>query len=169
MCDRPTQRSTARERSSGVTETLAPSIEEMAPEDLPQVLAIELASYPRPWQEEAFLGELRNSFAMSLVARARPAGPVLGYAIGWLAADELQINNIAVETSQRRRGVARQLLTELMTRGRCEGARQAWLEVRRSNRAAMELYRSLGFTLRGVRPGYYSDNGEDALMLARAL
>jgi ribosomal-protein-alanine N-acetyltransferase len=144
------------------------AIEPMTIDDLPGVLGIEQTSFQTPWTEAAFRHEIEeNPFAWNLVARA---GHLLaGFACAYVVADELMINDLAVETSYRRNGVGRSLLTELIDGGRNRGCRRATLEVRPSNSAARALYESLGFTLVGRRRGYYADSGEDALLLAREL
>jgi ribosomal-protein-alanine N-acetyltransferase len=79
-------------------------------------------------------------------------------------ADEMHLLNLAVHPAHRRRGIARFLLTTALVRARSQGAAVVWLEVRPSNRAALALYHSFGFEEVGIRPGYYTDNGEDALI-----
>ena len=82
-----------------------------------------------------------------------------------LVHDELHVLNVAVASEERRRGVARALLEEMTERGRLGGAVLATLEVRRSNRPAIRLYESLGYRQVGVRPNYYVDEGEDAIVM----
>jgi ribosomal-protein-alanine N-acetyltransferase len=99
---------------------------------------------------------------------AEPAAPV-GFLIAWHVADELHILNIATVPSMRRRGVARTLMDAALRYVAVEQIRIVILEVRRSNRAAIKLYRGLGFTALGVRPGYYVDNDEDAIEMILTL
>jgi ribosomal-protein-alanine N-acetyltransferase len=89
--------------------------------------------------------------------------------LAWDAADEVHLLDVAVEVVARRRGVGRRLLATVIEHGRARGARVVLLEVRRSNAPAIALYRTLGFEELGVRKGYYSDNGEDALEFQLAL
>jgi len=89
-----------------------------------------------------------------------------GYVIYWILADEMHLLNLAVHPDQRRRGIARSLLTGALDKARTQGAAVVWLEVRPSNAAALSLYHSFGFKEIGIRPGYYTDNGEDALIYA---
>ena len=91
---------------------------------------------------------------------------VWGYAIFWAAAQEMHIMNLAVHPRRRGQGIARRLLTEALVRARALGTGAAWLEVRPSNSAARALYESLGFEEMGMRPRYYQDNQEDAIILA---
>jgi ribosomal-protein-alanine N-acetyltransferase len=82
---------------------------------------------------------------------------------------ELHILNIATAVEERRRGVARALMQETAARGRKAGAVLATLEVRRSNGGAIALYRSLGYRHVGIRPNYYADEGEDAIVMVADL
>lgn len=99
---------------------------------------------------------------------AEPSEPV-GFLIAWHVADELHVLNIATLPSMRRRGVARTLMESALRYVAAEQIRIVILEVRRSNRAAIKLYRGLGFTALGVRAGYYADNNEDAIEMILTL
>jgi ribosomal-protein-alanine N-acetyltransferase len=85
----------------------------------------------------------------------------------WLVSDELHINNLAVHPRWRQRGIARELLTTALRRGRDAGARSAFLEVRASNAAAQGLYRQFAFESIGVRSRYYTHPVEDAVIMRR--
>ncbi len=98
-----------------------------------------------------------------------PADLVAGYLILWLAADEAQVQNLAVHPAFRQRGVGRQLLVAGLREAHRRGATFATLEVRPSNLAARCLYDSLGFAEQGRRPGYYQAEGEDAILMAADL
>lgn len=139
--------------------------------DLPRVMEIEREAFAHPWSEELVRRELSNDLSTVLIA-AVPAGEgeaVFGFLISWLVYDELHVLNVAVASEARRRGVARALLDEVESRARAGGARVATLEVRRSNRAAQTLYRSLGYRQVGTRPRYYAEEGEDALVMDKVL
>ncbi len=146
-------------------------IEPMRREDLPEVMAIEVASFSVPWTEEMFGNELAaETPAGALVARALGAGAparVVGYICVWLISDELHINNLAVHPRWRKRGVARELLRAALQHGRRGGARAAFLEVRASNLPAQRLYRKFRFEPVGVRPRYYTHPIEDAVVMCR--
>jgi ribosomal-protein-alanine N-acetyltransferase len=143
-------------------------IEPMEVGDVEEVLAIEQASFPMPWSRLAFLSELlENERAVYLVAREE--GKVIGYAGLWRILDEGHLTNLAVRPDVRRKGVGRQLLETLCTLAAARGLRRLTLEVRVSNAAAQRLYESFGFLAAGVRPGYYQDNHEDALIMWREL
>ena len=79
--------------------------------------------------------------------------------------DEAHITTFAVDPRWRRRGVGERLLLALLDLSLARGAREATLEVRLSNMPARQLYEKYGFRPVGIRPRYYSDNGEDALIM----
>jgi ribosomal-protein-alanine N-acetyltransferase len=143
-------------------------IEPMRTEDLPQVLAIEVASFSQPWTPEMFESDLaRTDLAALLVARAAagPSTPVAGYICTYRLTDELHVNNLAVHPRWRRQGVASALLQAALELGRRDRARRAILEVRISNLGAQALYRAFGFEEAGVRRRYYAQPAEDALVM----
>ena len=146
-------------------------IEPMRREDLPEVLAIEVASFALPWTEEMFENELaRGDLSQALIARASDAGtppPIVGYICVWVVGEELHINNVAVAPRWRRRRIAGSLLEAALERGRARGARCALLEVRASNLGAQALYRRYGFEPAGVRKRYYDHPIEDAVVMRR--
>ncbi|HQR28988.1 MAG TPA: ribosomal protein S18-alanine N-acetyltransferase [Anaeromyxobacteraceae bacterium] len=137
--------------------------------DLPRVMEIERAAFSHPWSEELVRRELGHDFSTVLLATAGEGGPILGFAIVWLVHDELHVLNVATAPEARRLGVARAVLGKLEGQGRAQGARVSMLEVRRSNAPAIALYRSLGYREVGVRPRYYAEDGEDALVMDKEL
>jgi len=131
---------------------------------LPAVHAIERASFFPPWPDEAYRNELQtNRLATYIVARLDDV--VIGFAGLWLMVDEAHVTTFAVEPAWRRRTVGERLLVALLDIAMARGAREATLEVRLSNVAARRLYEKYGFRPVGLRPRYYSDNGEDALIM----
>jgi ribosomal-protein-alanine N-acetyltransferase len=136
----------------------------ITPADLDEVMAIERASFPFPWSPRFFLQEIQVPCARSILAQADDK--IVGYVLFWLLPDEVDIHNIAVRSEYRRRGIGRMLLQEVLAAARQRQSARVTLEVRKSNIAAQTLYRSTGFVMTGVRKGYYSDNGEDALAMA---
>lgn len=141
-----------------------PSFMVMLPDHIDQVIEIETLSFPIPWTRRAFFFELtENDFAFYIVAVIN--GRVVGYAGMWLVLDEAHITNVAMHPDYRGNGNGRALLTELLTRAAVLGAVRISLEVRVSNRAARDLYRSVGFIDMGTRRKYYSDNDEDAIIM----
>lgn len=136
--------------------------------DLPRVLAIEREAFASPWTEENFRHEIEsNPLAWNIIAERD--GEPAGFACAYLVADELMVNDIAVEAARRRSGVGRALLRHLLDGARARGCRRATLEVRPTNGPARRLYEAYGFAVVGRRRGYYADTGEDALLMARAL
>lgn len=132
--------------------------------DLAEVMEIEKASFSSPWTGQMFLEELGNSFSRCMVAQACSGG-VLGYLCAWFVACEVHIMNLATHPKARGRGIARNLLRETVDQARAWGALRVILEVRESNRAAQLLYLSEGFRTVGRRRRYYTDTGEDALLM----
>lgn len=110
-----------------------------------------------------FATELARSYALLRVARA-PDG-VQGFVLAWRAADELHLTDLGVLETYRRRGIARALLAALLTEGRSLALRVVLLEVRASNAAALALYATAGFVEIDRRAAYYSDTGEDAVVM----
>ncbi len=136
-------------------------------EQIDAVLAIEEQAFTNPWTREMYVAELENrGVSFCFLATAADGRPV-GFCSFWKVVDELHINNLAVLPGSRRAGVATALLTFVLAEGAKLGARRATLEVRRSNTAARQLYERFGFTVAGVRHGYYTKPVEDALVLWR--
>ncbi len=138
---------------------------------LDEVSAIELQSYENPWTKSAFELELgKTPLGWSRVAlTTEPRVRVAGYCIAWVVFEHIHIQNLAVHPEHRRRGLGRRLLLEALEEGRTRGATSALLEVRRSNEAAQNLYRDLGFLPAGTRREYYSKPREDALLFRKEL
>jgi len=140
------------------------TFDEMRPEHLNQVVEIEKASFPTPWSHSAFTYEiLQNSFAHYIVAMAD--NQVVGYGGMWCVLDEAHITNVAVRTDCRMKGVGRAIMMEIIRRAVLMGISSITLEVRPSNTAARKLYTALGFKERGKRKRYYTDTGEDAIIM----
>jgi ribosomal-protein-alanine N-acetyltransferase len=133
--------------------------------DLNAIDAIERLSYPTPWSRSMFAGELAKPASMCL--GAFEGGRLAGYLIISRYVDAWHVMNIAVDPEFRRRGIATALLEKLFELTDDGGRRGYTLEVRVSNEGAIKLYERLGFTGRGIRRGYYTDNREDALIMWR--
>lgn len=139
-------------------------VDAMRLEDVRAVHEIEKLSFRTPWPAHAFEQELRgNRLARYVVARAGDA--VVGFAGVWLMVDDAHVTTFGVHPDWRRQGIGRQLLLNLHELSVALGARQMTLEVRVSNAGAQALYRSFGFEIVGRRPHYYTDDGEDALVM----
>ena len=133
-------------------------------DDLPAVQAIERASFVTPWPNDAYRNELATNRLASYVV-ARTDDQVVGFAGLWVMVDEAHVTSFAVHPRWRRRGVGERLLLALVDIAVARRAREATLEVRLSNMPARRLYEKYGFRPVGIRPRYYSDNGEDALIM----
>jgi [ribosomal protein S18]-alanine N-acetyltransferase len=139
-------------------------VDPMRFEDVPAVHEIERMSFRTPWPAYAFEQELRgNRLARYVVARA--GDRVVGFAGIWLMVDEAHVTTFGVHPDWRRQGIGRHLLLNLAELSVAIGARRMTLEVRASNLGAQALYRSFGFEIAGRRHRYYSDDGEDALVM----
>jgi ribosomal-protein-alanine N-acetyltransferase len=140
----------------------SPLVSLARPEDDADIAAL-LAASATPFDARE---ELERRYAKVWVARADTE--LFGVALTWEVADELQLIELFVAPSARRRGVGRALMSALMGDGAARGFRVAVLEVRRDNVAALALYGAFGFQLVGERKRYYAD-GEDAILMQRAL
>ena len=139
-------------------------VEPMGLDDLDSVQEIERRSFRTPWPAHAYRTELEtNRLAHYVVARM--AGRVVGYGGMWVMADEAHITTFAVDPDIRRRGIGERILLALLDLALQRNAHEATLEVRLSNLAARRLYEKYGFRPVGLRPRYYSDDSEDALIM----
>jgi ribosomal-protein-alanine N-acetyltransferase len=137
--------------------------------DLDEVLEIERHVFRSAWSRELLIEELEREWARIDVVRDRGVGPVLAFVNYWIVRDEIHILNIATSPPERRKGHAAQLLQHVVKLARQETCREITLEVRRSNEAAQGLYARFGFRPVGVRPRYYADNDEDAIVMLLAI
>ncbi len=142
---------------------------EMAPEELPKIVAIERKSYLFPWSEQIFRSCIRHRDYACRVAEVE--GEIVGYGILSLGAGEAHVMNLCVAPEWRGRGIGRAILTHLLQLAREAGAKEVFLEVRPSNRRALQLYRRMGFVEVGTRRGYYPAEWgrEDAIVMAKPL
>lgn len=144
-------------------------VRDLSPEHLDGVMEIERQSFPTPWSRALFEEEVGRSFSHSIVVLSEPEGEVLGYAVCWTVAEESHLLNIAVRPGSRERGIGGTLLEECIRRGARARSRNIFLEVRAGNESALRLYGREGFRFVGIRRGYYTDTGEDALVMARGI
>ena len=131
--------------------------------DLNAIEEIERSSYPTPWSRSMFASELAKPSSLCLGAFEQER--LIGYLIISRYVDAWHVMNVAVRPEQRRQGIASLLLNRLFELTADDGRRGYTLEVRVSNRHAIQLYERLGFEGRGIRRGYYTDNREDALIM----
>jgi [ribosomal protein S18]-alanine N-acetyltransferase len=137
------------------------ALRRLAYSDLPAVISIERRSFPAPWSLAMFVLELSKPSGICLAASED--GKLLGYLVCSRYDRVWHLMNVAVAPERRRRGIASQLISRLIEEG--GGELPFTLEVRVSNRDAIAMYERLGFRSAGVRPRYYQDNGEDALIM----
>lgn len=139
-------------------------IRKMKLSDIDSVVNIERNSFPIPWTREAFVSELKgNQLARYYVAEFD--NRVVGYAGVWLIMDEAHVTNIAIHPEYRGRGIGKKLVGILIKEVVNFGIYRMTLEVRWSNTTAQALYRKFGFVPCGIRPEYYQDNREDAIIM----
>jgi ribosomal-protein-alanine N-acetyltransferase len=148
-----------------------PDLLEIGPDNFPvyaeEILEIERASFPSPWSYNAFRAETEKSVSHLWVLTSE--GRVSGYICFWLLESEIQLINIAVRPESRRNHLGQFLLARMIEEGLSKGVNNIWLEVRRSNSAARNLYSRMGFLEIGIRPKYYSETNEDAIMMSLGL
>ncbi|HUG52581.1 MAG TPA: ribosomal protein S18-alanine N-acetyltransferase [Vicinamibacteria bacterium] len=153
--------------------TLPPCFVEAAgSEDVAALAALERRCYTHPWSVRGFRDAMRRGErGLVMVAReGRPGAPergIVGYCVIETVTDEVHVHNLAVRPESRGGGLGRLLLALGLSAGARRGARVALLEVRESNRPALELYRSMGFAPVALRRNYYSQPSEDALVLRK--
>jgi len=133
--------------------------------DLEQVIEIDQLSFSLPWPSRSFRFELVDNQA-SRCWVAELDGKVVGILIGWFIVDEIHIATFATHPDFRQRGIGKKLLSFALQSASDEGAVFSLLEVRESNAAALKMYRQFGYVEDGRRENYYSDNGEDAILMS---
>jgi len=140
------------------------------PADLDEVVEVERLASRSPWDREGFVEELARKWAYLEVLRPRTSvgqgqGRALAFINYWLVRDEVHILNLATHPDARRAGHAARLLEHVIAFGHKHRCRYLTLEVRRSNAPAVRLYRKYGFRPVGIRPNYYSEGREDAVVM----
>ena len=134
--------------------------------DLDDIYELDVQTFAMPWSKEALRYDiLENDNAFVIVAEYE--GEFAGYADIWTVLDEADLNSIAVRVDFRRNGIGDAIMLAMTEMLSVNGVATINLEVRVSNMPAIKLYKKYGFNECGVRPGYYLDNGEDALIMKR--
>jgi ribosomal-protein-alanine N-acetyltransferase len=137
--------------------------------DVARVREIDVASFTLPWPERSYRFEIQeNPASRNFIVEVASDGQnpvVAGMIVMWFIIDEAHIGTIAIDTPYRRLGLGRLLLAESLLDAYRSGIQQSFLEVRRGNQPAITLYEQFGFQVAGIRPRYYKDNGEDALLM----
>lgn len=139
------------------------TVRAMTKADVRSVYEIEVLSFRTPWSMRSLSGELKNNVAHYTVLEKD--GEIIGYCGMWVLFEEAHITNIAIAPSQRGNGFGKQLLLASMQVAASFGAEMMTLEVRESNTVARKMYDEMDFLQQGRRKRYYSDTGEDALLL----
>jgi ribosomal-protein-alanine N-acetyltransferase len=142
-------------------------IDLMNESDLPEIMAIERESFPSPWTAGMFTRELKSTHSRCLCARisSKDKSIVVAYIIFWLVVDEVHLHNLAVNKEYRGQGIAFKLMEAMAEIAGENEITDQTLEVRRSNTEAIKLYEKCGFVVKGIRPLYYTDTHEDALIM----
>ena len=136
--------------------------------DAPAIAEMEKLCFSTPWSLESIEYEIaENKLALYVVGEVD--GQVIGYVGIWLIVDEGHITNVAVHPDWRRRHIGEAIIGTLIDVTEKNGVVAHTLEVRASNTPAQKLYEKFGFRQAGLRPGYYEDNGEDAIIMWRGL
>ncbi|MCC5912276.1 MAG: ribosomal protein S18-alanine N-acetyltransferase [Clostridiaceae bacterium] len=143
-------------------------IRKMKATDIKDVLVVENACFSTPWTKNAFEMEIKkNKLAIYLVATIEDK--VVGYGGMWLVVDEAHITNVAVHPEYQGKKIGEAIVKGLTREAEEKGSERMTLEVRKSNIPAQNLYKKIQFIMCGIRPSYYSDNGEDALIMWKEL
>ncbi len=135
--------------------------------DLAAVVEIEKRSFTEPWSKLSFQQSLLDPACIFLVAEEEER--LLGYAIGWVTLDELHIGNLAVHPQKRGGGIGKTLLSALISQVMERGCKIATLELRESNKIALNLYTKQGFKSVAIRKDYYSHPKEDAIVMLKEI
>ena len=139
-------------------------IVELKEEYCSQVAEIEKKTFSMSWSEKAFLECIEHPDRHYFCAVCKEE--VLGYCGYWGVLDEAEIYNVAVKDDSRGRGIGKLLLTKLIDYGKSDNRKRFLLEVRCGNKAAISLYKKLGFKEDGIRPNFYDEPKEDALLMS---
>ncbi len=134
--------------------------------DIHQMAELDKICFRAPWSEASFTADIRDN-KRALYVTAADGDRVVGYAGMWVIFDEGHITNVAVHPDYRGRHLGKQIVEFLIEEAKKYGVESQTLEVRPSNAPALALYKNLGFYPAGLRKGYYSDNGEDAIIMWR--
>ena len=136
------------------------------PEDAAPLAVLEAACFDEAWSQLSLETSLAD--AKYCILTACLDGHVCGYILGWNVGVEAEIARVAVLEERRGQGIGEELVKGIVNCFRERGGREVFLEVRRSNGAAVRLYRRCKFEEIGCRPGYYAD-GEAAVLMQRSL
>lgn len=147
----------------GEEATTAISFRALTEADIPAIEAIEATAFYDAWNENMLRNELDNALTTYVVMESE--GKIIGYAGFWLVAGEAQVTRVAVLEELRGLGLGTRLTAALVNKAWELGAEAVTLEVRESNLAAQKAYLTCGFASEGIRPNYYEDNHENAVIM----
>ena len=147
----------------GEETTTAVSFHALTEADIPAIEAIEATAFYDAWNENMLRNELDNALTTYVVMESE--GKIIGYAGFWLVAGEAQVTRVAVLEELRGQGLGTRLTASMVNKAWELGADAITLEVRESNLAAQKAYLTCGFASEGVRPNYYEDNHENAIIM----
>lgn len=142
------------------------NIREAKREDIPSIVKIASESFTSPWSEESIVREFDNTVSIFQVAEID--NEVVGFLILRVIQEEAEILSLAVKPDFRQKGIATELIRSAISRLK-NSVKQCFLEVRVSNRAAIELYKKFNFKEIGIRKNYYRDPKEDAMVMTLKL
>ncbi len=135
--------------------------------DIDEICALETEAFSLPWTRLAFEEEMKNDLAYYTVCEHM--GNIIAYGGMWLVLDEAHVTNIAVKKDYQRKGIGASLIDNMFASAKKRGVKYMYLELRKSNSTAYELYKKKGFMIDGVRKSYYPDNLEDAIVMLKII
>lgn len=142
-------------------------IRRMRTADIPEIMPIESISFGRHhWSPESFTSEMKNQIARYYSLIHKTGNKLIGYCGYWLILDEVHITTIAVDNTYRGNGLGELLLIKMVDRSSAQSGKWITLEVRASNFSAQQLYYKYAFKSMGIRPRYYQDSNEDAVIMS---
>jgi [ribosomal protein S18]-alanine N-acetyltransferase len=143
---------------------LEKNFRQLTKDDIEQIMQIEKLSFSLPWSKQAYLNELSHN-NLAYYYGLFDQDQLIGFGGFWLILDEGHIANMAVHPARRRQGIGEVLMRLIIVQCQSKGAKKMTLDVRKYNYPAQKLYFKLGFDAAGIRPRYYDDPKEDALIM----
>ena len=138
----------------------------MLVKDLKEIYELEVRLFPNPWPLSFFEADLRVPGTVAFVVES--GGELIGYSMSTVGKEGFHITNIAIAQEHQRRGIGSELMHMLEVIGRERGCNRAYLEVRTTNKAAIQMYKQLGYKIAHVQKLYYMD-GDDAYVMEKEL
>ncbi len=135
--------------------------------DIKDICSIDRESFPTPWSEESYLSEIDSQGMVFLAALNK--NKIVGFITAFSVVDKVHKMKIAVEQRSKRKGLGKRLMKKLEDELNGRQVKIIWLEVRHKNISALKFYTGLGFEAVGVLKKYYSDTGEDAVVMLKEI